>query len=164
MKHGLSIGLTLASLLGACGEPNPTVAQASSASVRAVASSQPAAPASASVDELETAPVEILKFAFTSGVSAKEPVDKLTSAKPGSRVYAHLTVRNRTGRPRTIHLEFSVDGKKRTELDLKIQESWSFRSWGYNTLQPKDQGTLKVELSDDEGNSLGEYSLPIGSE
>jgi hypothetical protein len=161
MKLALNTSLA-ALLLWGCQGPNSAVTSGSSL-VSAAPTSPPSAKASATVDELETAPVEILKFTFASGVSAREPIDKLSSAKPGSRVYAHMTVRNRTGRPRTIHLEFSVDGKKRTELDLKIQESWSFRSWGYNTLQPKDQGVLKVELSDDEGNSLGEYTLPIDS-
>jgi hypothetical protein len=94
-------------------------------------------------------------------VKDREPVDRLEVARPGSRVYAHLTLRNRTGRDRGVHVEFLIEGKKRTELDLPVKESWSFRTWGYNTLQAKDRGALVVSVTDDEGHPLGDFTLPI---
>jgi hypothetical protein len=147
---------------GACGDrahPAPS-ASVSASSAPPPPSVAPISP-SAAETELETAPVELLKFQFTSAVKDREPVDRLDAARPGARVYAHLTLRNRTGRDRAVHVEFAVDGKKRTELDLPVKESWSFRTWGYNTMQAKDRGTLSVSVTDDEGHPLGDFTLPI---
>lgn len=136
--------------------PAPTVLPSPSAP-RASSSS-----ADAFEDETSTRPMELLKFQFTSAVKGREPVDDLKSAKPGQRVYAYFTVRNRTKRKRTIHVAFKVNGQKRTEVDLDIDESWSFRTWAYNTVLPKDgKGKLELDVVDDEGNGLVEASLPI---
>jgi hypothetical protein len=123
------------------------------------------APASASVeieDELSTRPVELLKLTLTSGVENKQPKDVLTSAKPKERVYAHVVVRNRSGRERKIHVAFLVNGDTRSEVDLNVGNAWSWRTWAYNTLNAKDvKGTVRVEITDDEGNAVGEAELPI---
>lgn len=106
--------------------------------------------------------LELLKFTFTSGLKGKDPADKLTSVKPGQRVYAHLTLRNRSGRPRKVHVEFTVNGNERTSVDLDVESSWSWRTWAYNTVLPSDgKGTLELLVSDEEGNPLVEESLPI---
>lgn len=113
-------------------------------------------------DETSTRPVEVLKFQFTSGVNGRVPVDKMTTAVPGDRVYGYLTVRNRTGRPRQVHFEFSVNGETRTVKDLDVSESWSYRTWAYNTISRKDKpGKLTLVVTDDEGHPLVEESLPI---
>lgn len=112
-------------------------------------------------DELSTRPMELLRFAFTSGIERREPKDELSHAKPGQRVHAFLAIRNRTGRKRSIHLAWTVDGEQRTQLDLDVDESWQFRTWGFNTVLPKDRGTLRLEVTDDAGNSLLERELPI---
>lgn len=108
-------------------------------------------------------PVEILSFTLTSAVEKKEPVDKLKTATPGARVYAHLKVRNRSNEARTIHVDFLVNGKLRTPLKLDIEPSWSFRTWGYNTLQASDSGELEVQVYDDGGTMLDKVRLPIQS-
>ena len=99
--------------------------------------------------------------AFTSAIERREPKDELTHAKPGQRVHAFLAIRNRTGRKRSIHLAWTVNGEERTKLDLDVDESWQFRTWGFNTVLPKDRGTLRLEVTDDAGNSLVERELPI---
>ena len=112
--------------------------------------------------EMSTRPVELLKFTFTSGVDAKNPADLLTAGKPGTKVYAHLVVRNRTGRARKVNVAFELNGKTRTEVPLAVDESWSWRTWAYNTIPKDAKGTLRVTVTDDEGHPLGDYSLPIG--
>lgn len=112
--------------------------------------------------EMSTKPVEILKFTFTSAIDAKNPVDSLTTAKPGTKVWAHLVVRNRTGRARKITVAFELNGKTLSEVPLTVDESWSWRTWAYNTIQKDAKGTLRVTVTDDEGHPLGDYSLPIG--
>lgn len=112
--------------------------------------------------EMSTKPVEILKFTFTSGVEAKNPVDSLTTAKPGAKVWAHLTVRNRTGSSRKVNVEFELNGKTRTQVELSVDESWSWRTWAYNTVPKDATGTLRAIVTDDEGHPLGDYSIPIG--
>ncbi len=113
-------------------------------------------------EETSTRPVELLKFRFTSGVKAREPVDELRSVAPGERVYAYLTLRNRTGRARQVHVEFAVNGESRTVKDLDVAESWSYRTWVYNTVLKKDKpGKLSLVVTDDEGHPLVEESLPI---
>ncbi len=112
--------------------------------------------------ELSTRPVELLKLQLTSAVKDRMPVDKLAVTHPGDRVYAHLTVRNRTGRPRKVHLLFGVNGKSQTEMDLEVAESWSYRTWGYDTLLKTDKpGKLTLSVTDDEGNPLEDVELPI---
>jgi hypothetical protein len=100
---------------------------------------------------------------FTSEVRNKEPVDKLTSARPGQRVWAHLLVRNRSDWTHTIKLAFSVNGQLRTTVDLDVASSWSYRTWGYVTLRPTDgRGVLTLRVTDDEDSKLvTEARLPI---
>lgn len=156
---------SLAALLLACGEdPPPAPASSATAAPPASADIRPSASSVASADEDETStrPVELLKLVFSSDVKDKEPVGQLQVAKPGQRVYAHLTLRNQSGKPRKVHLAFAVDGEKRTNVDLFVGESWSWRTWGYNTILPKDAGKkLTLEVVDDAGHPLFEGALPI---
>jgi hypothetical protein len=143
---GSSVGATTAPGVSAPGAEPGTSALA------------PAAPApSASARP----PLELLRFSFTSEVKGKEPVDKLEAGEAGERVYAHLTLRNRGAERRTLKLQFRVNGDKRTMLELKVDHSWSYRTWGFNTLRPGDKGELTVQATDDEGNLIVDEKLPI---
>ncbi len=153
-----------------CGDPGAGGAPSGSAAavVAATGSAAPLpAPSGSAVDEAaddetSTRPVELLKLVFASDVKDKAPVGPLQTAKTGERVYAHLTLRNQSGRPRKVHLEFAVDGEKRTTVDLFVGESWSWRTWAYNTILPKDAGKkLTLEVTDDAGHPLFEGALPI---
>jgi hypothetical protein len=136
--------------------PPPSAAPSGSASAPHPA---PSASASASVDK---PPLEVLKLVFTSDVKNRKPVDKLDWAAPGQRVYVHLTVRNRGAEARPIALVFRVNNEQRSKVDLKVEPSWSFRTWGYNTLRKGDQtGALEVDVRDDTGTSLQTVRLPI---
>lgn len=122
----------------------------------------PPSESAAEDDETSTRPMELLKARFTSEVKGREPVDDLKVAHAGKRTYFHLTLRNRTGRERKIHVTFFVNEEKRTELDLDVAESWSFRTWGYNTLRSTDKnGKLRVTVEDDEGYPVADMTLPI---
>lgn len=119
-------------------------------------------PSSADEDETSTRPLELLSHQLTSGVKARAPIDRLSRVEPGERVYVFLTVRNRSGRTRQVHVEFRVNGALRTVKDLDVAESWSFRTWAYNTVLETDKpGKLAVDVTDDEGHPLLEESLPI---
>ncbi|MDI1478198.1 hypothetical protein [Polyangium sp. y55x31] len=117
--------------------------------------SPPAEPSS------ERASLELLQLTLTSDVQKKEPVDTLDVAPPGSRVYAHLKLRNRSQDKRKVHVDFLVNGKLRTPLDLTVEPSWSYRTWGYNTMQAGDTGELEVRVLDDGGSTLATARLPI---
>jgi hypothetical protein len=56
-----------------------------------------------------------------------------------------------------------VNGKLRTPLKLDIDPSWSFRTWGYNTIQASDSGDLEIVVYDDAGTALGRERLQIQS-
>ncbi len=103
----------------------------------------------------------VLKLVFTSEVKNKEPVDKLTSVEAGQRVWVHLTMRNRGDLLRPVTVVFRVGGAARSRVDLKIEPSWSFRTWAYNTLRSGDTGALAVEVLDAEGAVLGSSEMPI---
>lgn len=142
-------------------DPAGTSASAS-AGVTASASSPAPAASTAQPEEEALQPLELQELTFTSEVKNKEPVDVLLAAEPGERVWAHLRLRNRNEETRKIHLEFQVNGDKRTTLDLKVTKSWSYRTWAYNTLLESDKkGTVSLTVTDDEGTVLAETSLPI---
>jgi hypothetical protein len=127
------------------------------------APSEPAAP-SATSSAAPAAPAgefKVLKLSFTSEVKNKEPTDALKSAEPGQRVYAHLTMRNRTDAQKPIRLAFLVGGVERTKIDLKVDPSWSYRTWGYVTLRAADAGEVVAEVRDDTGNVMERARLPI---
>jgi hypothetical protein len=106
--------------------------------------------------------LELLALSFTSAVRDKAPADRLVEAKPGDRVYAHLTVRNLSGRPRKVGLLFVVNGHQRTEIDLEVGPSWSWRTWGFNTLLADDDpGELVLRVTSDDGKVLANERLPI---
>jgi hypothetical protein len=158
--------ITIALLLAACDDPTPSVSAAADAAAPRPSSS--AAPAKASVSSptasatLEKAPLQLLRLTLTSAVKDKEPVDELKAAGPGQRVWAHLALRNRTGEAQRITLIFRVDGEERSTVDLKVESSWSFRTWGYNTLRPSDKtGELTVEVRELGGAPLTTARLPI---
>ena len=47
------------------------------------------------------------------------------------------------------------------KVDLKVEPSWSYRTWGYSTLRAGDQtGELVVEVRDDAG-VISTARLPI---
>lgn len=141
---------------------SPAPAASSSSPVAApVASPSSTARPVASVDPAARVPLQLQKFRFASGLRGKEPQDELTSAEPGQRVWAHFTFRNRTGDTRKVHVVFRVAGDKRTEVDLSVDVSWSFRTWAYNTLRDGDTGDLSVVATDDLGNVLVDEKIPI---
>ncbi len=106
-------------------------------------------------------PLQLLRFTFADGVEGKDPGAKLNIARPGQRVYAHLQLRNRSGRDRCVHVVFHVGGKKRTDVTLKVGESWSWRTWAYNTLRADDRGPLQVVVTDDQGKAIVQQSLAV---
>ncbi len=115
-------------------------------------------------DEASTKPVELLALKIASDVKNKEPVDAIDATAAGARVYAHVTIRNRTGRPRGVVITFTVDGVERARVPLEIGESWSWRTWGYATMRAADAGkTLTITLDDEEGHPLAERTLPVRS-
>ena len=150
-----------------CDEKKPEPAAAASASAVAAPSASsptPTASTSAQPEEQDTQPLELQELTFTSEVKDKEPIDVLLAAEPGKRVWAHLRLRNRNEKTRKIHVEFQVNGAKRTNLDLKVTKSWSYRTWAYNTLLDSDKkGTVSLTITDDEGTVLAETSLPIAA-
>lgn len=174
MREASRVGAALLIVLSACGDRSPAGATSSSApagaSVGAPAPapsgglpSKPPAPSSAEVDdELSTQPMELMRFRFTSAIEKREPKDELKFARPGQRVYGYLALRNRTGRRKFVTLAWSVNGEERTKLDLPIDESWQFRTWGFNTLLPTDRkGTLRLEVTDEAGHPIVDETLPI---
>ncbi|MEM9692119.1 MAG: hypothetical protein AAGA56_06225 [Myxococcota bacterium] len=111
--------------------------------------------------EEDLKPMQLLRFAFASGLEGKDPKDKLHIARPGQRIYAHLTLRNRSGRKRCATLTFRVGGKKRTEIKVKIGESWSWRTWAYNTLRSDDREPLELTVRDDKGGLVLREKLAV---
>jgi len=165
----LALSLSIALLLSACKDPTPYAAAADAAGDAAApppsASAPPAkgsAPIPVTSAAPEKAPLQLLRLTLTSGVKDKEPIDELKAAAPGQRVWAHLAVRNRTGDPQRISLVFRVDGEERSTVDLKVEPSWSFRTWGYNTLRASDKsGELVLEVRELGGALLSTARLPI---
>jgi hypothetical protein len=110
----------------------------------------------------DQAEMRLLKLTLAPGVRDKEPVSKLEAAKPGQRVWAHVTLRNRTGFAREIDLVFRVNGKERSRVTLNVESSWSFRTWGYVTLRPGDvSGDVSVSVVSDSGEEIGAAKVPI---
>lgn len=106
--------------------------------------------------------MQLQRFAFTSGIHGKEPVDTLEFAESGRRVWAHFALRNRSGLTRKMTLSFSVNGQKRTTFDLKVEPSWSFRTWAYVTLRKTDtDGEIVLDATDDDGAVITHARLPI---
>ena len=106
-------------------------------------------------------PLDILRFAFTDSVEGKDARVNLSVARPGQRVHTHIVLRNRSGRERCITIELRVNGKSRTTLTQKVGRSWSWRTWGYNTLRQDDRGKLEAIVRDDQGKELQRRELPI---
>ncbi len=158
----LAVLVSLASLCAGCDEsahadaPDAAAPSAQAPTTPAPARPQPSASASPEKGELS-----VLKLVFTSEIKNKGPADVLKAAAPGQRVWAHLTVRNRGAEARTITLVFKVNGKERSRVDLKVEPSWSFRTWGYTTLRGSDAGGLSVEVVDDSSATLVTGGLPI---
>jgi Protein of unknown function (DUF2914) len=141
-----------------CGKdaaPAPTASSAAPPSVTA-------APSARATSSARAATLELQRFRLTSNVERKEAVDDLVSATPGERVWAHATLRNRTGETKRVSLIFRVDGDERTTVDLRVEPSWSWRTWGYVTLRPTDrEGVLTVELRDEHAELLAQKALTI---
>jgi hypothetical protein len=148
------------------GTPAPADAGAAPVSapvVGAPRAPKPAQPAqSASSAPADKAPLQVLKIVFTSDVKSKEPVDKLDHAEPGQRVWVHLTLRNRGEDARPITVTFRVKEDVRSKVDLKVDPSWSYRTWAYNTMRASDtSGDLFVDVRDEAGAIVASQSIPI---
>ena len=103
----------------------------------------------------------MLKLSFTTAVKNKEPVDAPKHAEAGQRMWAHVTLRNRTEDAKKIALVFLVGGSERSKIDLNVDPSWSYRTWGYVTLRSGDAGELVAEVRDEGGNVMERARLPI---
>lgn len=162
----LAESAVLLAALAAAGCSDPVYHAPSAAPAPSTASESPgpaldAIPEDAGASDPEL-PLEVLRFQFTSGTKNREPVDKMWRARPGERVYAYVALRNRSGRERKVHVTFRVNGKTRTEVDLDVAESWSYRTWAYNTILKTDKpGKLEVFITDEGHDMLVEQSLPI---
>lgn len=107
--------------------------------------------------------LQVQRFVLTSDVKGKEPVDELATVAAGKRLYAHLQVRNR-GEARPLRLEFRVDGNLRSKIDLEVIHSWSYRTWGYNTLRASDVGlTAEAKILDGD-EVVASAKIPIAKE
>lgn len=106
-------------------------------------------------------PLQVLLFRWTSGIEDKDPKDRLHVARPGQRVYAHLRMRNRSGTKRCLKLVFRVGDEKRTEVTLRIGESWNWRTWAYNTVKRDDRKPLHLTIHDDQGALVLDERLPV---
>ncbi len=159
-RRSLIVAVVCASAVTGCANdaaPRPPASSNATASVKRA--SVPSARASSSA---RAATLELQRFRLTSNVEHKEPVDDLVSATPGERVWAHATIRNRTGETKRVTVVFRVDGDERTTVALKIEPSWSWRTWGYVTLRPTDrEGVLTVELRDEHAELLDQKALTI---
>ena len=133
--------------------------QISSAEPPSASASSP--PPSASIPPAPKPPLQLLRFRFTTAVHGKEPVDELLAIAPSERVYAHVALRNRSGETRKVKMVFRVAGVDRTSLDLDVQSSWSYRTWGYNTVREGDKGDVEVTIVDDTGATLVDEKIPI---
>src|SRR5262249_55786474 len=106
--------------------------------------------------------LSVLQFTWTSGAHDNQPADALRGAPPGQPAWGHATARHRSGEGQRISLVFRVDGEERSTVDLKVDPSWSFRTWGYNTLRASDKtGELTVEVRELGGSVLTTAKLPI---
>jgi len=155
--------LAVAIAAGSCRSRDASDADAAASASASASEPVPSASASASAASSALAiPLELQRFTFTSRIKAKEPADTLDKAESGQRVWAHFALRNRSGETRKITVTFSVNGEKRTSLDLKVEPSWSFRTWGYVTLRKTDtEGELTLEALDDRGVPITSGKLPI---
>lgn len=136
--------------------PPAAPAPTATLSARPAASSAPRSSAAAPTGELK-----VLKLVFTTGVKNKEPVDAPKAAEAGQRIYAHTTLRNRTEGARNVSLVFLVGGQQRTKIDLSVDPSWSYRTWGYVTLRAGDTGEVVAELRDEGGEVMERARIPI---
>jgi len=172
-----SVPVAAAVLALACNKPDPNTDTAG-ATTAAPSSIEPAALATGSAtSEPESAgqsqdasgsvvpaPLDLQELTLTTEVKNKEPVDRLVAAQPGKRVWAHLRLRNRGDSVRSIKLQFYVNGERRTMINLKVDKSWSFRTWAYNTLLPGDKlGEMRLEVTDDSGAVLSDTAVPIAA-
>jgi hypothetical protein len=103
----------------------------------------------------------VLRFTLASDVKNKEPVDELTAAEAGMRVYAHLAVRSRIEGKRRLTVVFRVDGEDRSSIVLSTEKSWRWRTWGYSTVRANDTGDLSVDVIDDTETVIATAKIPI---
>lgn len=156
----VALCLSIASVAG-CGpkaEGSPSASAAAS-----TAAPPPTPPPTPSVSQSASPKValQVQRFVLTSDVKGKEPVDELATAAAGKRLYAHLQVRNR-GETRPLRLEFRVDGNLRSKIDLEVIHSWSYRTWGYNTLRATDVGlTAEAKILDGD-EVVASAKIPVG--
>lgn len=142
-------------------DPTASASAASTASTARPSTSGEVAPTPAPSASAPTkVALQVQRFVLTSEVKNKEPVDELVKAGVGDRVYAHLQVRNR-GERRPLRLEFRIDGKVRSKIDLEVIHSWSYRTWGYNTVREPDVGKILEATIFDEDEVVASAKIPL---
>jgi hypothetical protein len=159
--HTTALLLVAAALAGCDERAIASTPDAAPPAPTATSSARPPTAPSASGSAAAEGELKVLKMVFTSEVRQKEPVDKLKSASPGQRVWAHVTMRNRTDATKPIKLAFLVGNNERSKIDLKIDPSWSYRTWGYVTLRDNDVGEVVAEVRDEAGTVMERLRLPI---
>ncbi len=140
-------------------------AGAPSSSVAAPPAASPPASASGAITPAQPlGRLEVLKLVVTSNVRDKDPVDRVVTAGAGERVFAHVTLRNRTGADRRVRLTCQVNEKTRSDVELDVESSWSYRTWAYCTLKATEKtGQLVFQITGEDGLPLADARVPIGA-
>lgn len=171
-RAALAAAMLAPAVLAGCDDPPPGPRAASSSAAAPPPSSVAAGPmapppASASGATTPAPPpgrLEVLKLVITSNVRDKDPVDRVVTAGAGERVFAHVTLRNRTGADRRVRLTCRVNDKTRSDVELDVESSWSYRTWAYCTLKATEKkGELAFQITGEEGLPLAEARVPIGA-
>ncbi|MBK8255502.1 MAG: DUF2914 domain-containing protein [Polyangiaceae bacterium] len=158
-----TVAALTALLATSCGDSSKDASGAAAATPSGATTAAATSSAKSAKSKAEPAAtgVDVLKFQLTSGVKNRDPIDKAESAKPGERLYGHVTARNRTGADQRISLSFRVNGDERSLVDLTVEKSWSWRTWAYVTLRKDDKGEVTVHVFDDHGAELASETIPI---
>lgn len=106
------------------------------------------------------AEMAVNEIVLTSGVTDREPVDKVTTFKAeDSRAYVFARVKN-TDAPAKVDFVWYLDNVERARVGMKIGTSERWRTWSSSNIGP---GNWRVDMVDEAGTVLAKKTFTVGN-
>lgn len=141
--------LCIVSAIGVIATASPVVAQNDSSSDANGSDSESAA----------EGPLKILDAkAASGGVADREPVDVGSSFSTGDKITIWMAVRN-SERKETLELVWKRAGVKVASVDLEVEKSWRWRTWGRIEVATPGDWTAEINGPDGETLETVEFSV-----
>lgn len=106
------------------------------------------------------AEMAVSEIVLTSGITDREPVDKVTAFKADdTKAFVFARIKN-SDAPAKVNFVWYLDNVERARVAMKIGTSERWRTWSSSNIGP---GNWRVDMVDEAGTVLAKQTFSVGN-